>query len=169
MKYYANEEGVVYFGDKINPDDKDVTQEQETIGLEQSYNGNWYLKGHAPQQSVEELKALKNDEINTWREKSRQDEYAIYEDNEYGIREGDQSNINSQVAIAQLMLQEIIPTQSQPLRDVANITHEFSPQEIIAVGLSIGQKITQVYNHSWELKEQVENATTKEQLDEITW
>lgn len=124
--------------------------------VEAGYDGT-YIKGFAPLKPFNILKSEKLSLINPWREQARQNEFAVYNSRKFGIRESDQSNITSQVSIAQLMVVGAIPEKNQDLRDVDNITHSFSPQEIIAAGLCIGFKVAEIYRKSWEMKESVEN------------
>lgn len=119
--------------------------------------------------TLEELKTAKRQDINFWREDERMKGSAPFDGSWFGIKEQDQNNINSMSLLASLMLSGQLPVANQTLRDSDNEDHSYGPSEIIQAGVAIGQIVNKYYEHSWKLKELVDQATSKAALDAITW
>lgn len=115
-------------------------------------------------EAFERLKEAKKAEINTARDEARKTEGAEYKNDIFDIDEVSQSNILAKVVIAR-----ITPTMSFIYRSKTNKDHELSSEEIINLGLVIGAKVDEIYKKSWALKALVDNATTKEEIESITW
>ena len=135
--------------------------------VEQAYDGNWYLLGYAPSQDLSELKTLKCNEINMAREQARIDEGAEYDNDLFDIDEKSQANIT---AIVSMLIANNIPDEFvSNYRSKTNKDHSFNKTEMIQLGTTIGAKVSEIYQKSWDLKEQFEKATTKEEVEAITW
>lgn len=134
--------------------------------VEQAYNGNWYLKGYAPIQPLDELKEQKRAEINSAREQARSDEGAEFDDDIFDVDETSQSNILAQIKVAEL-LQDTEATYIY--RSKTNKDHLLTVSELQQLGLKIAQKVNEIYKKSWDLKAKVDNATTAEEVEAITW
>lgn len=119
-----------------------------------------------PEQTLDELKQQKHDEINNAREAARYYEGASFNDDIFDIDESSQSNILAQIKVAELLGND---ETTYPYRSKTNINHMLNMKQLQQLGLAIAQKVTEIYQKSWELKEKIENAQTKEELDEIVW
>lgn len=134
--------------------------------VEQSYNGASYLKGYAPQQPIDELKEQKRIEINQARDQARKTEGAEYDGDIFDVDETSQSNILAQMKVAEL-LQDA--KQTYVYRSKTNTDHLLTVSELQELGLSIAQKVNEIYAKSWTLKAEVDKATTAEQIEAIKW
>ena len=135
--------------------------------VNQAYDGNWYLLGYTPSQDLSELKTLKCNEINQAREQARIDEGAEYDNDLFDIDEKSQANIT---AIVSMLIANNVPdTYKSVYRSKTNIDHELTKVQMVELGTVIGAKVTEIYQKSWTLKEQVNNATTREEIEVIKW
>ena len=119
-----------------------------------------------PEPTLEELKEKKKEEINAAREEARIREGAIYDEDIFDIDEISQSNILAQIKVAEL-LQDTKATYVY--RSKTNKNHNFNVSQLQQLGLSIAQKVSEIYQKSWELKEQVDAAETAEEVSAIIW
>ena len=143
----------------------------ESIGMteqdvEQAYNGDWYLKGYAPTQPLDELKDLKHAEINQAREKARLEEYAEYNNDIFDIDETSQSNILAQIKVAELLQND---KATYVYRSKTNQSHLFNVYQLQELGLLIAQKVSEIYMRSWDLKAKIDAAETIEEVNAIEW
>ncbi|OPZ88210.1 MAG: hypothetical protein BWY74_03217 [Firmicutes bacterium ADurb.Bin419] len=116
---------------------------------------------------LEELKSSKKQEINQAREQARLDEGAEYNNDLFDIDEKSQANIT---AIVSMLIANNVPNEYTCVyRSKTNVNHLFTKSQMIELGTVIGAKVTEIYQKSWELKEQVDKATTKEELEGIKW
>lgn len=81
----------------------------------------------------------------------------------------DRANINGQVTTAMLLQSQGIDAPVLPFRAESNTTYMLTPAQMIALGVATGQFSSQQYQIGWTLKEQVDAATTVQQLEAITW
>lgn len=162
----------------INAETKEVlvaNAEQEEIFLEQgfsymeieeSFEGKFYIKGYAPQKPLEELKEAKRAEINAAREEARKTEGAEYDGDIFDVDETSQSNILAQIKVAELLKD----TEAAYIyRSKTNKDHLLNVSELQELGLMIAQKVSNIYSKSWELKVEVDKATTAEEVEAIKW
>ena len=134
--------------------------------IEESENGILYAKGYAPEKPLDELKQEKHNEINQAREQSRKTEGALYNDDLFDIDETSQSNILAQIKVAELL------NNAKAIyiyRSKTNQNHSFTVTQLQELGLAIAQKVNEIYQKSWDLKAQVDAATTEEEVKNITW
>lgn len=148
-----------------------VGQFYESIGMteqnvEQAYNGDWYLVGYAPKQSLEELKLAKRTEINKARDKARLEEYAEYNNDIFDIDETSQSNILAQIKVAELLQND---KATYVYRSKTNQSHLFNVHRLQELGLIIAQKVSEIYMRSWDLKAKIDTAETIEEVNAIEW
>ena len=129
------------------------------------YDGKLYINGSTPDEPLDNLKSVKKQEINQAREQARLNECAEFNNDLFDIDDKAQANILAKVTTASLSSDDSMFTY----RSKTNITHTFTKAEIIALGLAIGDKIDKVYEKSWLLKKKINEATTIEEIAEISW
>lgn len=117
-------------------------------------------------EDLQTLKNKKSEEINQAREKARKEEGAEFNDDLFDVDETSQSNILAQIKVAELLKSE---DATYIYRSKTNKNHELTVSQLQLLGLSIAKKVNEIYAKSWLLKEQIEKAQTKEELDKIVW
>jgi hypothetical protein len=129
-------------------------------------NGDYYEVVKI-ESSIDNLKSSKKQEINQAREQARLDEGATYNDDLFDIDEKSQANIT---AIVSMLLANNVPEQFVSIyRSKTNVDHKLNKSQMIELGTTIGAKVSEIYKKSWDLKEQIDKATTKEEVEQITW
>lgn len=118
------------------------------------------------EEAFEKSKESKRNEINTAREQARINEGAEYDDDLFDIDETSQSNILAQIKVAELLNNA---KATYIYRSKTNQNHSFTVSQLQELGLAIAQKVNEIYQKSWELKAQVDDATTEDELNKITW
>ena len=79
-----------------------------------------------------------------------------------------QTRINGAVTLALIAKQAAQPyTVIWTLKD--NTLRALSADDMIAVGLALGNHVQTVFNKGQQLQQQIEQATTKEEIEAITW
>lgn len=116
--------------------------------------------------SLEELKGNKKEEINAERDSARKIEGAEYDGDIFDIDEVSQNNILAQIKVA-----EIIGDQKATYnyRSKTNTDHLLTLAQLQELGLAIAVKVNAIYVKSWDLKAQVDKATTAEEVEAIKW
>lgn len=114
--------------------------------------------------TLEDLKLQKNSQINMWRDHAKKNEGANYKDDIFDIDETSQNNLTSLIMMCQLKPDTIVTYRSK-----TNNNHNFNCQELVELGLAVNNKIQEIYQKSWDLKEQVKIAENKEELGAIVW
>ena len=116
---------------------------------------------------LEEAKVIQSKRINRAREQARIDEGAEFDIDLFDIDEKSQTNIT---AIVSMLIANNVPDEFVSIyRSKTNKDHSFNKTEMIQLGTTIGAKVSEIYQKSWNLKEQVDKATTKEEVEAITW
>ena len=134
--------------------------------VEQSYTGDWYLAGYAPKKPLNEIKAEKRAEINGDRDNARKTEGAEYDGDLFDIDEVSQSNILAQIKVAEIIGD---PKANYNYRSKTNTDHLLTLAQLQELGLAIAVKVNAIYVKSWDLKAQVDKATTAEEVEAIKW
>lgn len=171
MKKFAKlldkETGLVSVSVAADPDMPYFTEHGYAyLDVEQAYNGNWYLVGYAPEQPLEEAKAQKLSQVNSWRNEARQTEGAEYALDLFDIDEVSQSNIMAQIKVAELLGN---PEVQYIYRSKSNKDHMLNLAQLQELGLAIASKVNQVYQHSWNLKAAIQDAKTLEEVQALSW
>ena len=117
--------------------------------------------------TLSELKENKKKEINQIREGKRFSEYVCYENDIYDVDELSQNNISS--LILMMNANKLPSTSTVIYRSKTNVNRTLTLEQLIKLGNQIGMKVSSIYAISWDLKEQVDKATTKEEVEAITW
>ena len=134
--------------------------------VEQSYTGDWYLAGYAPKKPLNEIKDEKRAEINGDRDNARKTEGAEYDGDIFDIDEVSQSNILAQIKVAEIIGD---PKATYNYRSKTNTDHLLTLAQLQELGLAIAVKVNAIYVKSWDLKAQVDKATTAEEVEAIKW
>ena len=119
-----------------------------------------------PKHSLDELKDLKKAEINSERENARKTEGAEYDGDIFDIDEVSQSNILAQIKVAEIIGD---PKATYNYRSKTNTDHLLTLAQLQELGLAIAVKVNAIYVKSWDLKAQVDKATTAEEVEAIKW
>ena len=144
--------------------DMDFTKIEEVPDEEFELIGGLYVIGT---EILDKLKDNKKQEINQAREQARIDEGAEYDNDLFDIDEKSQANITAIVSM--LTANNVPDTYKSVYRSKTNNNHELTKVQMVELGTVIGAKVTEIYQKSWTLKEQVDNATTKEEVEAIAW
>ena len=134
--------------------------------VEQSYTGDWYLAGYAPKKPLNDVKAEKRAEINGDRDNARKTEGAEYDGDIFDIDEVSQSNILAQIKVAEIIGDS---NATYNYRSKTNTDHLLTLAQLQELGLAIAVKVNAIYVKSWDLKAQVDKATTAEEVEAIKW
>lgn len=116
--------------------------------------------------TIEELKEAKRAEINSARDEARKTEGAEYDGDIFDVDEVSQSNILAQIKVAELLQDQ---EATYIYRSKTNKDHLLTVSELQGLGLAIAQKVNAIYAKSWELKAEVDQATTAEEIEAIKW
>ena len=132
----------------------------------QDLGGGQYQIVELPKPSLDELKEEKRAEINQAREEARKTECAEFDGDIFDVDETSQSNILAQMKVAELLKS----TEATYIyRSKTNTDHLLTVSELQQLGLAIAQKVNEIYARSWKLKALVDEATTPEEVEAITW
>lgn len=119
-----------------------------------------------PKPSLDELKDMKRQEINGDRDNARKTEGAEYDGDIFDIDEVSQSNILAQIKVAEIIGD---PKATYIYRSKTNTDHLLTLAQLQELGLAIAVKVNAIYAKSWDLKAQVDKATTAEEVEAIKW
>ncbi len=134
--------------------------------VEQAYNGKWYLKGYAPQKSLEALKIEKREEINAARDAAEQGGF------EYLGKIFDSDPISCQRMSCAAQAMSLLPASEDnkitwTCQD--NTTIDLNAQELLGLVVALAAWSNSCHIKATALKEQIENCQSVEDLAKITW
>lgn len=132
----------------------------------QDLGGGQYKIVELQKPSLVDLKLAKCAEINYAREKARLEEYAEYDNDKFDIDETSQSNILAQIKVAELLQND---KATYVYRSKTNQSHLFNVYQLQELGLTIAQKVSEIYIRSWDLKAKIDAAETIEEVNAIEW
>lgn len=126
-----------------------------------------------PPPTLEQLKEGKNRQIDEWRVLAEQKgmpwKFGDIDDLVQVRHERDLANINGRVSAALVLKGRGVTTPVLPFRAQLNITHSLTPDQMIDMGIAVGEFTADQYIKAWTLKELVKVATTVEDLEAIEW
>ena len=134
----------------------------EEMEVEQAYNGEWYIKGYAPTQSLDELKVYKINELKTTRD-TEEVKPIEYNGNLFDFDDKARDRINSAIIALSITGQSIEWTTA----DNTNVL--VTADDLRGVVANVAVRSNELHVKYRELKEHVESCTTKEELDSIKW
>ena len=142
-----------------------MTIEEENT--EKAYDGSLWEKGFAPQRPLEELKLEKRAEINAARDAAEQGgfEYMgkIFDSDPISCIRIQGAAQSMQAAVTA----EVVPTITWTCQD--NSTIELTAQELMGLSVALAEWSNQCHIKATTLKEQIETATSEEELEQIKW
>lgn len=131
------------------------------------------VAGDPPRLPLDEYKKAaraQNDERR--REEERKGHTYTFPDGEVDViqlrDDRDLINVNAQVTAAQLMASSGITDPVMPFQALSNTTHLMTPAQVVAMGMSVSQHITSLYQTAWTVKQAIDDATTYEEVDEAS-
>lgn len=134
---------------------------------ETAYDGSLWERGFAPQKSLDKLKLEKRAEINAARDAAEQGGF-------FYMGKTFDSDVVSCIRIqgaAQSMqaaaMAEDVPTITWTCQD--NSTIELTAQELMGLSVALAEWSNTCHQKATMLKAQIEAATSKEELENITW
>jgi hypothetical protein len=139
----------------------DFTKIEEVTNEDFEIIGGIYYVGN---ELLNKYKNDKKQEINQAREQARLDEGAEYNNDLFDIDENSLSIITAKMTLAKENTEKTFVYRSK-----TNQNHEFLGSDIINIWQKINDKIESIYQKSWDLKTKIDNATTREELEAITW
>ena len=137
------------------------------MDIEQSYNGSYYLAGHAPQKPIEayrqeklnQLQALKNQKLKEF----------SYKGKIYQIDESSKTNINGKISAILLSQNTEAPIRSVAWIAKDNSITQFSTAEFLAFSQEIANYIESVLFKHDELRTRVNSASSIDEIKAIEW
>ena len=139
----------------------------QEMEVEQAYDGSWYLLGFAPKRPLDELKALKREEINKARNNAEQGGF-LYLDKMF-----DSDPISCQ-RIALASQTAIISKQAGQEFSVTwtcqdNSQIALSADDTIGLSIALTEWSNSCHIKASELKALIDEATSEEELNNINW
>lgn len=150
-----------------------INQEQAKLmgwqqnDLDVSFDGRFFEKGYATKIPLDELKALKREEINQARDNAEQGGF------EYMGKIFDSDQVSCQriscaaQAMSVLTMSAETPTITWTCQD--NTTIDLSASELMGLVVALAQWSNSCHEKATALKAQIDACTGKEELDAITW
>lgn len=138
----------------------------ELLDVEQAYDGNWYLKGYAPSQPLEELKEKKLDELTAAGHQfdNRLVNEAMIINSSLGFKANadlrSQNNINGLLAAGQEPVAYV---------DSQNAVHTLSLAQLNTLLAECIENGQYLYQQKWAYRAQINACTTKKELAAITF
>lgn len=130
--------------------------------IEKGYDGKHYLAGYAPTQPLDVIKTAKLAELKTTRD-TLETEPIEYNGNHYDYDDKARDRINAAIIALDISGQSIEWT-------TADNTNVFvTADDLCGVVANVAVRSNELHIKYRELKKQVENCTTKEELDKIQW
>ena len=123
--------------------------------------------------TFEQLKQQKLVEIDEWRVQAEQKgmpwQFGDVSDVVQIRHDRDLNNINGRVSAALVLKQRGVTDPVLTFRAESNMTHSLTPDQMIEMGLAVGEFTANQYMKAWALKEQLNAAQTVEDLEAIQW
>ena len=152
----------------------------ESIGMtdldvEQSYNGEWYLKGYAPEPPLAELKAAKLAEIDAWTAAKITGGFVSSASGEAVTYDSDKDTQLTMQGIALNVNTELFaekyptgcPVRGYPEDSDTKQIYMLSPVQVMQWQADLSIHIGTCKQNGWAKQAEVQAATTKEELDAI--
>lgn len=136
------------------------------LGEVEPYKGLWYEQGYAPQKPLEELKAEKRAEINQERDKAEQGGF------KYLGRTFDSDPISCIRIQGAAQMASQLPKSTEPAINWTckdNSTIMLTVEELLGLSNALVAWSNECHQKATSLKEQIELAKSKEDLDKIVW
>lgn len=126
-------------------------------------NGWTYLKGYAPQKSLEALKQEKHAELKAIMQSKRNALTCEYNGDVFDCNEQAQSNMTSLMGFANLGMSEF------SIRSASERTHTFTSAQLVELATLMSKAVNDLYREYWDLKNALYECESKEEIDAIEW
>ena len=138
----------------------------ELLDVEQAYDGNWYLKGYAPSQPLEELKAEKLEALTAYAGQfdhyKCDDMYVTSSIGGYKFNADIRSQTNMQGLI------DVLADDATTLyKDYDNEFRTMTKADLVVLKSECLQNGQYLYQQKWTLQTKINACTSKEELDAI--
>lgn len=136
----------------------------------QDDEGNWYFHMEETTEPVDipALKAAKIEVLLKDREVLRNTERAIYDNDQFLIRQEDQNNMNTYYSEAIAMKMGLTPVGTFEVMSATDTPHTFTPDQIFELCTAMRVKVEEIYRRHWYAQNVLlANATTKAEIDAI--
>ena len=111
--------------------------------------------------SLEEVKHMQHGTVNGYRESCRMVNTVTYMGDEFEVNRTSQSNLTAMVLSALLAKQGGAPdSTTYTYRSATNTDHEFTFEQLVGLSVAMITKISQIYEKSWTMKTEIDNAKT---------
>lgn len=137
------------------------------MDIEQSYNGSYYLKGHAPQKPLEEYKKEKLNQLQALKNQKLKE--FSYKDKIYQIDESSKTNINGKISAILLSQNTEKPIESVNWIAKNNTITQFTTAEFLAFSQAIANYIESVLFKHDQLRTRVNSASSIDEIKGIEW
>lgn len=126
-------------------------------------NGWTYLKGYAPQKSLEAFKQEKHAELKAIMQSKRNSLTCEYDGDVFDCNEQAQSNMTSQMGFANLGMSEF------SIRSASERTHTFTSAQLVELAMLMSKAVNDLYREYWSYKNALYECKSKEEIDAIEW
>ena len=140
----------------------------EEMEVEQGYDGSWYVKGYAPAQPLDELKTAKFAELKNQRD-ILEVEPITYNGNNFDYDEKSRDRINAAIIALDMKTQLTGSEASLSWTTADNTEADVTANDLRGVIANVALRSNELHVKYRQLKELVDAATTKEELDAIVW
>lgn len=159
--YIANDDGTISSFAPYQFDEKAIKANEEIV---QSYDGKYYFASQCPEQPLEELKLIKRAEINQARDAAEQGGF------EYMGKVFDSDQVSCQRISCAAQAMALSPkgtTITWTCQD--NSTIDLTAQELMGLVVALAEWSNICHQKATQLKAMIENATSLEELENISW
>ena len=126
-------------------------------------NGWTYLKGYAPQKSLETFKQEKHAELKSIMQAKRNSLTCEYANDVFDCNEQAQANMTSLMGFANLGMKEF------SIRSTNERTHTFNNTQLVELATIMSKTVNDLYAEYWQYKNALYECKTKEEIDKLTW
>ena len=135
----------------------------QEMDVEQAYDGNWYISGYAPKQSLEELKIIKREEVNRARDTKEQGGFA------YLGKVFDSDSISCQrISCAAQAFSQADDSAKIVWTCQDNSTIELNKAQLLGLVVALAQHSNACHEEATAIKKKIDTAQTIEELEAIS-
>lgn len=126
-------------------------------------NGWTYLKGYAPNKSLETLKEEKHSQLKNIMQSKRSVLTCEYNGDVFDANEQAQSNMTSLMGFVNLGMKEF------NIRSATEVTHTFNSEQLVELATIMSKTVNDLYNEYWDIKNALYECGTVEEVQRIEW
>lgn len=115
------------------------------------------------EKTLEELKEEKHAELKAIMRSKRNTLTCEYGNDVFDCNEQAQSNMTSLMGFANLGMTEF------SIRSTTEVTHTFNNEQLVELAMLMSNAVNELYNEYWNLKNDLYECKTKEEIDAIRW